>query len=100
MRILHLSNALPSVDIPHGHRAASVPRYNEAVPPRKFYDRVFVRIEKALGALFGVKVPYEQTGVIGCRDTYVLIVYQDLRYSRVMPNEVLASHSFRVPEAQ
>ena len=100
MRILHLPNALSSVDVPNGHRAASVTRHNEAVSPFKFYDRVFVSIEKALGTLFGVKIPYEQTCVIGCRDTDVLIVYQDLRYSRIMPNEVLASHSFRVPEAQ
>ena len=78
VRVGHLSNALPSVDVPDRHRAASVTRHNQAVPPLKLYDWLFVSVEQALGALFGVKIPYEQTGVVGRRDADVLVVDEDL----------------------
>ena len=100
MWVFHLPYALSGVYVPDGHGAASVTRYNEAVSPLEFYDGILMRVEKSLGTLLSIEVPDEQTCVVRCGDTYVLIIDKNLGNRGIMANEVLASYGFRVPETE
>ena len=53
----HLAEGLASVDVPDGHRAATVAGDDEAVAPVELDYCVFVPIEEALSALDCIQVP-------------------------------------------